>query len=193
MILGLIAYFVTFYLMMKLKTKYKLKRKSFPYLKMNKTGITFFSHSEHKIKIQNMKIMQVENNVYLKQGNNLIIITNVSEVKGYEDYLLFTSNGETRILFDCNDYFRYFAINIKSEQFSLDEIKQSAILDLMNNNFDINLSVLAKRYINILKNTLNINFDNKKLIIKPNRFKFSFTVIYKVNNKIKHVNIRQRI
>ena len=193
MILAVIAYFLTFYLVMKIKNKHKQKEICFPLLKMTKTGITFFSYDEHKINIQNMKTMQIGDVLYLRTTEKLIIISNVKNVKIYEDFVQFTSCGQTKILFDCLDFFRYFAIDICSKQFNLSKIKQTAILDLMNNNFDIKSSALAQRYINIIKNILNIHIDNEKVIIKPNRFKFSFVVTYMVNNKIKRVNIRQTL
>ena len=193
MLFALLAYFLTFYLVIKIKSKVKHKETSFPFLKFTKTGISFFSYNQHEIKIQNMKTMQIDGLVYLKNGDKLIIISNVKDVKIYEDYLLFTANGETKILFDCKEYYRYFTLDIQSEQFNLNNIKQTAILDIMNNNFDLNSSSLAKRYMNLLKNILNIHIDNEKIVVKPNKFKFSFVVTYKINNKIKQVNIRQRI
>lgn len=193
MLFALLAYFLTFYLVIKIKSKFKHKETSFPFLKFTKTGISFFSYNQHEIKIQNMKTMQIDGLVYLKNGDKLIIISNVKDVKIYEDYLLFTANGETKILFDCKEYYRYFTLDIQSEQFNLNNIKQTAILDIMNNNFDLNSSSLAKRYMNLLKNILNIHIDNEKIVVKPNKFKFSFVVTYKINNKIKQVNIRQRI
>ena len=120
-----------------------------------------------------------------------MIISNVKDVKIYKHYLYFTAMGEVEICFDFKDIYRNFAIIIKSKQFSIDELKQQAILDIVNNNFDLNSSKIFKKYIKIIEKVLNISIFNEKLTIKPNKFKLSFELAYKLNNKIKRINISQ--
>ena len=177
--------------------KYKPKSKptffKFPRLKLTKKGIEFYSHCQHRIKIEEMKLMLVNSTLYLKNNKKLIIINNVKDVMLFENYLYFTGLGFVRICFDCESVYRYFMVEIKSKQFSLNNIKQNAILDLMNHNFDYAQCCVTRRYINIIRKVLNIDISSEKVTIKPNKFKLSFVVFYKVNNIIKRVNIRQTL
>ena len=131
--------------------------------------------------------MQLNKVLYLSFNGSLVIITNVDDVKVFEDYLYFTGLGRVEILVDLKDVYKYLAIKIKSKQFSLGELKQAAIIDFMNNNFDINFSKKLNKYIRIIEKVLNICIFQEKIIVKPNKFKLSFELIYKLNNQIKHV------
>lgn len=192
MIFVLIVYFVIFFFVIKFK-KSKPKSEPFPMLKLNKNGVSFFSKGTHSIKVDNIKTMLNNSVLYIKIEQKLVIVTNVKNVMIFNNKLYFTSCGETKIIFDCNSFYRYFALKITSHQFCLDDLKQLAIKDLINSNFNLTKAKTTRKYINIIENILNIHISDRQVIIKPNRFKFSFNVTYKVNNKIKRVNINQTL
>jgi len=189
LILVFLVYFITFFCVVKFKLTYDLRHENFPTLKMKKSGISFVSTSTHRIKITNIKTKLIGKTLYLKTTKTLIIITNVKDVKIYNQFLYFTCLGRVQVFFDCKEFYQYFVIIIKSDQFDINELKQSALINLANNGFDINFSDIAKKYVNIIKKVLNINIFDKKITIKQNKFKFSFELVYKANNKIKKVII----
>lgn len=177
----------------KLKQKIKLNFKPFPTLKLRKDGIIFDSFSCHRIKSESNKIMQVGKKVYINIKNKLIIISNVDKVFMHENHLYFTGLGKVKILFDCIEIYRYFNIKITSKKFSIEELKQEAIIDYLNNSFDINFCEKLKRYIKILENVLNVHVFSKKIIVKQNKFQFPFVLKYKLNNTIKQININETL
>lgn len=156
---------------------------------MKKFGMVFFSSKVHKIKIQNIKLMQIDKVLYLKTTTKLVIINNVEEVKIYNGYLYFKGCGKVTIEFDCKEFYKYFALKISSKQFCLSDLKQQAFVDLMNNGFDKNFSKLMKKYINIIKNVLKIEIFKEKIVVGYNKFKLSFVLTYKLNNVIKRINV----
>ncbi len=192
MIIAIIAYFVSFFCVTRFK-KVKLKKTNFPHLKMSKSGISFFSESEQTIKVGKVKLMQVKNLLYLKIENNIIIISNVKDSRIIDNNLTFKCLGNVKILFDCSKYYRYFLLEFKSHQFNLNKQKQIAILDLLNNNFDINFCKYTKKYIKIIQNVLNIHVFKEKIVIKKNKFKLSYVVSYKINNIVKRVRVNETI
>ena len=189
-LISTVVYFITFFCVIKFKKSTQLKHQEFPTLKVNKNEIFFTSYQTHRIKIKDYKIMKIENVLYLNLYEKLIIISNIKDVKIYNGFLYFTALGEVKILVDMKCVFKYFAIQIKSKQFSIDALKQQAILDFMNNGFNINFSKILKKYIKIIEKVLKINIFEEKIVINANNLKLSFVVSYKVNNKIKCVNIR---
>ena len=189
-LLLLVIYSITFFCVVKLKKSAQLKCQNFTHLRLKKNCISFVSNGIHRIKISNAKIMQMNNILYLNLSNRLVIISNVKDVKIYESYLYFTALGKVEILIDLKTIYKYFAIQIRSKQFDINELKQRAIIDLMNNNFDINFCKIMKRYIKIIEKVLNIVILQKKIIVKPNKFKLSFVLSYKLNNQIKRVSIQ---
>ena len=189
----LLLYVITFCLVATLKKSFKLKYYEFPNLKLKKEGITFFSLTTHRIKIKNAKMMLIKDNLYMRTNERLIIITNITDVKVYENFLYFTAMGMVKIIFDCKDIYRFFAIKIESNSFDLSILKQNAILNLINNSFELNFSKITKKYINIIENVLNIKIFKEKIIVKPNKFKLSFKLSYKLNNQIKQVFINETL
>ncbi len=169
-----------------------LKFENFPHLNLTRKGISFISYATHRIKIHNAKTMLINNNLYVKFTSQLVIISNVSGVKIFNELLYFDCLGKVKILFNNKDYYKYFAIKINSNQFDLSKQKQTAILDLINNEFDLLKSQLTLRYIKIIKNILNIEIQKDKILIKPNKFKFSYVLTYKLNNRIKRVSINEK-
>ena len=191
--LMLIIYFLTFVFVKKFKEKHRLKFKPFPNLTLKKNGIVFVSKLKHRIKINNQKYLQIENQIYLKTREEVVVIENVCDVFKYEDFLYFSGLGTVKIIFNCKSIYKYFNLEIKSEKFSLDEQKQSAILDIINNNFQINFSKILKNYIKNIKNILNIQVFSKKIIIKQNKFHLPFILKYKLNSKIKKFYINETL
>lgn len=191
MIVYVVLYFLVFSLVLKVKKNKGIKFKKFPTLKLTKNGIEFSSFDIHRIFIKDFKVMQVENVVYLKTQSQLLTISNIDNVFYFENYLHFTSKGRVKILFDCTSIYRYFSIKIESKKFNLNSLKQMAILDLMNNAFDLNKSKIMKKYINIIENVLNIKISKEKVVVKQNKLKIPFILTYKINNKIKKVKINE--
>lgn len=190
---SLFAYFLTFFCVIKVLKNKKLKYSNFPPLKMKKGGVFFMSTNTHRIKLNNSKLFLVRDILYLKTNEKLVIFTNVKDVKIYEHYLYFTGKGEVRILFDCENFYRYFALIVSSKQFEITTLKQLAIVDLMNNGFNEKFSKITEKYIKIIEKVLNICIFKEKITVKPNKFKLSFVLTYKLNNKIKRVNIKETI
>ncbi|MBO5954539.1 MAG: hypothetical protein J6Q13_01055, partial [Clostridia bacterium] len=99
-----------------------IKHSKFPKLKFKKSGVYFYSQSTHRIKIQNVKTVLIDNTLYLKTNEKVVIFSNVKDVKIFEEFLYFTGLGEVKILFDCEKIFRYFSIRINSKQFELETL-----------------------------------------------------------------------
>ncbi len=184
-----LLYLIVFFCVVALKKTKQLKWYDFPLLKLKKDGIEFITTLTHRIKIADAKMTQLCDKLYLNLNGKLIIISNVKDVKIFDEYLYFTGLGKVEIITDLKEIYKYFSITIKSEQFFIDEIKQSAIIDLINNNFEINFCKNLKRYIKIIENVLNIHIYQEKIIVKSNKYNLSFELIYKLNNKIKRVII----
>lgn len=191
--IAMILYFVTFFCVAKFRKKHHLKFKPFPNLLLKKDGIVFISNTKHRIRIGEQKYVQLGNKIYLKTSNKLVVIFNVDKVFQNAEYLYFTALGKVRIIFDCHRVYKYFNIEIDSKKFSLNEQKQSAILDLINNNFEINFCKTLKNYIKNIKNILNIHIFKKKLIVKQNKFHLPFVLKYKINNRIRKVYINETL
>ncbi len=185
----LMIYFFVFFIVMQTKKKQPIKHFKFPNLKLKKSGIFFISNLTHRIKIHNMKTLFVDGVLYLKTKDKIVRMLNVNDVKIWEGYLYFTALGKVEIVFNADDIYRYFSIKIKSNKFNFEDLKQFAITDLINNEFNINFSKILKKYINIIENVLKIRIFSKKIIISQNKLKLPFEVIYKLNNKIKRVKV----
>jgi len=192
-ILAFFSYILTIILIFFVINKFKYKTKPFPKLKINKNGIIFYSTLKHKIRIDDVKLLQLNDAVYLKKQCEVIVIHNVKDVFTKNNYLYFRAKGEVKILFNTNEIYRYFNIVIQSKKFSLNKLKQLALIDVLNNIFNIKNSKILKKYLNIVKNILKIDINNKKIEIKPNIFNLSFTLIYKTNNQITRVNVEETL
>lgn len=175
--------------MTKIRKNKMLRYEPLKNLSLKKKGIEFCSKSCHRIKMPNIKKLQVGTRLYVRTNDKIIIFENVDKVFVFEEYLYFTALGKVRIRFDCSEIYRYFNIEIKSEKFNIEELKQSAINDIINNNFEINFCKILKRYIKIIENVLNIHIFQKKIVIKQNKLRLSYILTYKLNNIIKQVNI----
>ena len=192
MILTIISYYITIYVIGKIKSRQRLKSKPFPKLYLRKNGIVFFSNAKHKLTINNAKIMQTENTLYINNNNRVIAITNVNKVYIIENNLYFTACGKVQFHFNCADFFRYFNIEIMSNQFDLNELKQTAILNLLNNLFDVSNSVDFLRYLKIVTKVLMIKITKTNLTIKQNKLKIPFSVTYRLNKVQKHIYVNEK-
>ena len=114
-------------------------------MKLKKDGIMFTSFAQHRLKAENCKIIQIGKSVYCKMLNKLIVIKNIDNVFRNENFLYFTALGKVQVVFDCKTIYRYFNIDIKSKKFTLEDQKQLAIQDLINNNFEINFCKILKK------------------------------------------------
>ena len=122
-----VIYFLTFFCVKNLKKEREIRYFMFPRLKLTKRGVVFYSKRTHRIRFCNYKNFLLNNVLYLKTDFNLVAISNIKDVKIYNEFLYFTGCGKVEIKFDCNKIFRYFFIDIKSKQFDLNSIQQQSI------------------------------------------------------------------
>ena len=182
-----IVFIIVLYLCRIKRTRYKI----FPKLKLNKQGIIFYSKSNHRIKIDNLKFIVVKDMVYIDINANMFILKNVKNVHYYKNYLYFTCLGDCKFYFDTKLIYKYFNIKIESDYLDIENLKQLALLDMINNKFRLNSSRILNKYINVIKNILNINISDKEIVIKENKYRIPFVLIYKVNNKIKKIKVEE--
>lgn len=187
-------YFITAYIVSALITilfieKFKYKHFPFPKLKITKLGVEFFSTENHRINIGYNKIFVTDEKVYLKTKNQIIVFANIKNVVCKNEHMYFTACGLVKIGFHCGNLYKYFNLMIKSKSFNFEDLKQTAIVDLMNNQFDICKSKKFNKFLNFIKNTLKIQINNEKVLIFSNNLKLSYQLTYKMNNKIKKINV----
>ena len=184
-----LIYILVFHLIVRFKKNNRLKFCELPKMSLKKDGISFVSKSRHRIKIDGFQLVSVGESVYLFNAQKIITISNVDNAETSEGFLYFTALGNVKIYLDLNDISKYFSIIIKSNKFSIEHIKQLAILDIINSNFDEKKSKLLKKYIKIIENILKIHIISKKIEIKQNKYHLQFKLIYKLNNKIHEINV----
>ncbi len=189
MIYAIICYCLTTILFIIAKNCKNYATKLIPEMKICKHGITFFSYCRHKIRVEQTKILILNNNVFLKQNNNTIEIKNVKNVILKKNYIYFSALGNVEVLFNAEPIYRYFNIKILSNDFSLEELKQQALLDIINNLFNLDNCSKLRQYLKIVIKILNISITNNRITVKKNNFNLKFTLIYKINNTIKKINI----
>lgn len=180
-----ITSFIVFIILLKRKTKYSIVEK----FRVLKSGINFFSTKRHRIKISNAKILQIQNIVYLKKDNQTIILKNVDNIYLKEDFLYFDALGNVSILCDLSNIYKYFNLQIYSNQFDFCSIKKQALQDLFNNLFCLNLSEKINRYLKMLKDILNIKITKQGIVVGQNKYYIPLKITYKINNTIKTINI----
>ncbi len=157
-------------------------------MRLNKYGLTFVSHARHKIKVGDAKIMQVDSTIYIKREKT-IVLKNVDRVVLTGDWLYFTGLGEVKIIFNCKKFYRYFNVKITSSKFDLEPIKQQAMQQILDNLFNLNACDKVKRYIFILTEVLKITLSATRVEVKQNDFYIPFTLTYKANHKLKHLQV----
>lgn len=185
----LIIYTATVILIIFLLQKKKLKYSEFPFLKLKKNGLVFKSTKHHRMEIADAKIMQVGTNVYIKKNGHMFTLKNVDEVVLKNGFLYFKALGIVHIVFNAKAIYRYFNLQIYSKDIDIENLKNKALIDILNNILNLANAYILKKYLKILKNTLKIHINNEKITIKQNFFKISYTIKYKINNKIKMIKV----
>ncbi|MBE5741055.1 MAG: hypothetical protein E7351_00775 [Clostridiales bacterium] len=193
MLYVIFAYFMTVFVVIFALNVRKTRYQPYPSLKLRRDGISFYSKSTHRIKAENTKVMQVENRVYLRQNKKMITLLNVDKVKVDEGYIYFKALGRVKILFSCKSIYRYFNLDIESDKIDIRDKRQQALQDMIDHLFDVNQSMILKRYIRFVREVMNIDFKNGKLTIKQNKFMIPYTLKYKLNNVIKQVKVNQTL
>ena len=193
----MLMFFVS-YILSAMVTVYvlqKIKYKTFPLtkLKLNKGGISFFSTKKHKLKIFNFKIIMISDGVCIKTEKELIVFKNIKNVILRNEHMYFCGCGKVEIVFNCINYYKYFNIKIISKDFDFEKFKQRAILDLVNHGFDVDNAENFKKFIHFINNTLKINIRDKNIKLSINKIPFAYQIIYRLNNKIKKINVSNTI
>lgn len=187
------AYFVSIVIECVMIEKLKYRYKPFPKLKLNKFGIEFFSTQKHRIFIANNKILFIGNNVYLKTEKQVIVLDGIKNVICKNEHMYFTACGNVKIVFNCEEFYKYFNMSIKAKGLDFSSLKQTAILDLMNSNFQAEQSKKFNKFLNFIKKTLKICVNDKKISVYSNNLKISYILTYKINQKIKRINVQNTI
>lgn len=192
MILAILCYFLTYGIVVKCR-RHEIEFKKFPLIRIVNGGFVFNSLETHRFRFCDKNIFKIRNILYIKTKNELILIKNIKNVQIFENYIYFTAMGKVEILCDVRSFYKYLVLDIKSEQFDMDNLRQTAILNYINNNFDYNFSNLLKKYIKIIKNILNIHIFKEKIVVKQNKYKIPFVLTYKINSKIKKVCVNETL
>lgn len=179
-------YFLVFFLTMIILFRRKRKVGEVESLKIKKCGLTFVSYYRHFISVPNTKFFTINNQVFLKRGDDRLVIKNVSNVEYVEGKLYFKCLGKVEMLFD-NKYFRYFNVLIFFDKYDLSELKYKASIDMLYNPFDFENRKNFKFYIKVVKDILQLHFNDKKLVVKSNKYLLGFKLIYKLNGKMRRV------
>ena len=189
MFFAILSYFATIFFVVKIMNKKRVGYSEFPVLKIIKDGITFYSKKRHRLKIENCRYEQMGKILFVVKNGKFMQIKNVDNVIQRGEYLYFQAQGNVEIICKEFEAKEYFYLTIKSEKFNIDLLKQKAIIELINNFFNINFCKNAKKYLIIVKKVLKIEIFEKKLIIKQNKLKFPFQIQYSINGKNKTVNL----
>lgn len=191
MIWAIICYFLTFCLTIVILNKRRIQYVSYPKLYLKKFGLVFYSFKTHRINIKDCKTMQVDKIVYIKKDSKMIILTNVDNLQFNDDYMYFSGLGKVKISFNCTCFYKYFNIDIDSKKLDLKNLKQLALLDVINNLFNLKNAKILLKYLKVITKVLNISINDKKIIVKRNKFKIPYILTYKVNNVLKRVNVNE--
>ncbi len=186
------AYFVVVIIVFLLVNKRKDRFTPFPKLKVTRFGLSFYSISRHRLKIDDASMITLNKAIYLKKDNQLVTIKNVDKSIRENGYLYFSGLGEVMIYMDMKNIYKYFNINVSTPKLDFVALKNKASQDILTNVFDMSKCRYVNSYMKLIK-MLNITFLEDKLIIKPNKFHLSYTLTYKLNNKIKKVHIEDTI
>jgi len=193
MLVFLLSYIISALITLYVLQKFKYKTFPLPKLKLSKSGINFYSTKKHKIKVDNVKIISINNGVCVKTEKEIIVFKNVKNVILRNEHVYFYACGKVEIVFNSLNYYRYFNFKIISKDFDFEEFKQHALLDLINCNFDFEKAENFKKFINFIKNTLKIDINEEKIKLSTNLIPFSYQMIYRLNNKIKRINVSNTI
>lgn len=187
-ILCFIVYLFTFMLVDKTFWKIRYRSLDFPNLMLACDGIKFYSTSQHRLKIDDYKWIYDGRKIAIHTTKNLITINNVENVFFSKNHLYFTGIGEVIIKANI-PYLEYLKLDIDSDFLDFRGYKQLAIYELLINLFDFEKCENFKKYLKMLKNTLKIHVFKDKIKVFQNKFRFSFVLSYRINEKIKKIYI----
>jgi len=191
LIIAFICYLAAYAITLIILNKKRLIYSEYPKLYLKKVGIVFYSNNTHRLNIKNCKIMQVDKKVYINNQKKLIILSNVDNIYFKNNFMYYKALGKVVIFFNTTDLYKYFNIKIKSPVLDVYKIEQSALNELVNNTFQLKKCKCVFKYLNLIKNVLNINISKGKISVKQNKFKIPFVLTYKANNIIKQVNVSE--
>jgi len=192
-VLYVIFYIFTFVIIFLSIEVFRKRHSPIPNLKFKKFGFVFYSKKIHKIRIFNYKVRTLEGVIYLSLDNKIAIIKNVKFLDCKNGFLYFKSLGEVKVVFECKEIYRYYNLKITSNEFKINDIKEKSKYEILNNLLNIQDCEYNKKFLFFLKNVLKIEINNKKIAIKSNNYKISYNLLYKLNGKIKKINILETL
>ena len=158
-----------------------------PSVKFKNKKICFGSNKRHKIFVGMCKVLEINNNVFLKQNDKLVKIENVKNAKQKNGWLYFNAVGEVKIFIGNKKWLRYAEMDICSSQFDLTKLKQAAGYELVNNLFDIHACTSLIRYLKFVKQVLKIELTTNGIKVKQNIYGLKFCLDYNFCGKQKHI------
>ncbi len=191
MILAIIAYLLVTAVMITLCLIKRKRYSVFPRMRIVKNGIIFSSHLTHRLSIGNYKFTIIKDMVYIKTNSKMVILKNVDDVYFYKNFLYFRALGKCRLICDCSKIYKYFNILIKSDYIDVEKIKQTALNEITNNLFEFEKCKNLIKYLKIIKYILKIEIKDNSIKVGANKYNIPFTLIYKLNDRIKKINIEQ--
>lgn len=191
--LYIIFYIFTFVILFLTIEVFRKRYSPIPNLSFKKFGFVFHSNKIHKIKILNYKVRTLDGVIYLSLRNKIAIIKNVKFLDCKYGFLYFKSLGEVKVVFECKDIYRYYNVKIISNEFIINGIKEKAKYEILNNLLNVQDCEYNKNFLFFLKNILKIEINNEKITIKSNNYKISYNLFYKINGKIKKINILETL
>lgn len=186
----IILYIATIIFVLKWINYFRCKCKPFPKLKLVKSGIEFFSYNQHRIQIQDAKVIELDNSIYITKDNHQIIITNAKQQFIKQGFLYIKAQGKVNISMSLGLIYKYLNIHIQSPNFSLSGLKQNAIKNIVS--FPFQIGVDLKKYLSFIKNILKINITKNQITVSQNKYKLKYVLIYK-NNGYKKIYINKTL
>ncbi len=192
MITCIVVYFLVLVLTLFVLTKRSNKTKNIKTISITKKGIEFVSYYRHNINISNAKFIIIDKQVFIKRGQKRLVIKNIDNVESVGDNLYFTCLGQVEMLFDNQEYYKYFNVIIFSDKFNLNNLRHKAMLDVFNFPFSFENRQNFAFYIKIVRNILKVNFQKNAITVKANKYFLPFKIVYRLNGKIRKVNFNFR-
>lgn len=187
MIISIICYLITTLIIISRLYRRKNVVGEFPYIKLTKKGITFFSLDSHKIFVGYARCLAVDNSVFLKLNNVTISIINVKPMYVEKGELYFKALGRVKIRFNAEKIYKYFNLKIECAKIEVSNLKRKAVLGIVNNLFDYKNNKDFVNYIKLIKNIFKIRINkNGVRVVQPTKI-FKYSVIYKLNNNIRKI------
>lgn len=191
MIYVVIVYFLTLIIVNIVLTKCRFSYSPITNLKLTSRGLEFFSQKRHRLKIESYTYVQLNNSIYIKTEKQMIIIKNVDKVFKKENFIYFQALGKVKILVDIKNIYKYFCLKITSEKVDIVDLKKKAMGDLLENFLVVENAKIVKQYLSLLTKILNIKIKEDKIEIHSNNYNIPFSLTYKLNGRIKRVNVKE--